>query len=158
MVGNEIDLTGSRVLIADDNEQNRELLDAYLADEGYKILMANDGQQTVDAVAEHQPDLILLDIMMPRMSGYEVCEQLKANPEQRDIPVLMVTALNEMGDIEKAVNSGCDDFLTKPVNQLELKTRVRSLLKVRHLSSERDRLLAYLEEMEQRVLKVKDDN
>lgn len=153
MSGNEIDLSGSRVLIADDNEQNRELLDAYLADEGYEILMANDGQETIDAVGVNQPDLILLDIMMPRMSGYEVCEQLKANPELRDIPVLMVTALNEMGDIEKAVKAGCDDFLTKPVNQLELKTRVRSLLKVRHLSSERDRLLAYLEEMEQQVLR-----
>lgn len=153
MSGNEIDLSGSRVLIADDNEQNRELLDAYLADEGYEIVMANDGQETIDAVGANQPDLILLDIMMPRMSGYEVCEQLKADPELRDIPVLMVTALNEMGDIEKAVKAGCDDFLTKPVNQLELKTRVRSLLKVRHLSSERDRLLAYLEEMEQQVLR-----
>jgi len=149
---NEIDLSGSRVLIADDNEQNRELLDAYLADEGYEILMANDGQETVDSVAANQPDLILLDIMMPRMSGYEVCEQLKADPEKRDIPVLMVTALNEMGDIEKAVKAGCDDFLTKPVNQLELKTRVRCLLRVRHLANERDRLLAYLEEMEQQVL------
>lgn len=156
MSGNEIDLSGSKVLIADDNEQNRELLDAYLADEGYEVLMANDGQETVDMVAAQQPDLILLDIMMPRMSGYEVCEQLKADPEQRDIPVLMVTALNEMGDIEKAVKAGCDDFLTKPVNQLELKTRVRSLLRVRHLSSERDRLLAYLEEMEQQILNHKE--
>lgn len=152
MSGDDINLSGSRVLIADDNEQNRELLDAYLADEDYEILFANDGQETMDVVAAQQPDVILLDIMMPRMSGYEVCEQLKADPEKRSIPVLMVTALNEMGDIEKAVKAGCDDFLTKPVNQLELKTRVRSLLRVRHLASERDRLLAYLEEMEQQVL------
>lgn len=155
MAGNEIDLSGSRVLIADDNEQNRELLDAYLADEGYEVVMANDGQETIDAVEANQPDVILLDIMMPRMSGYEVCERLKADPEKRAIPVLMVTALNEMGDIEKAVQAGCDDFLTKPVNQLELKTRVRSLLRVRHLSNERDRLLAYLEEMEQQILQSK---
>jgi len=148
----ELDLSGSRVLIADDNEQNRELLDAYLADEDYQILMAHDGEETLRVVREQQPDLILLDIMMPRMSGYEVCEQLKADPEYSGIPVLMVTALNEMGDIEKAVDAGCDDFLTKPVNQLELKTRVRSLLRVRHLTSERDRLLAYLEEMEQQIL------
>ena len=139
-------------MIADDNDQNRELLDAYLAEEDYQILMARDGEETLQVVRNHQPDLILLDIMMPRMSGYEVCEQLKADSEFSDIPVLMVTALNEMGDIEKAVIAGCDDFLTKPVNQLELKTRVRSLLKVRHLASERDRLLAYLAEMEQRVL------
>lgn len=155
MSANEIDLSGSRVLIADDNEQNRELLDAYLAGEGYEILMANDGKETMDVVAASQPDLILLDIMMPRMSGYEVCEQVKSNSDTQAIPVLMVTALNEMGDIEKAVNAGCDDFLTKPVNQLELKTRVRSLLRVRHLAGERDRLLAYLEEMEQQILQAK---
>lgn len=155
MSGNDINLSGSRILIADDNEQNRELLDAYLADEDYEILFANDGQETMQVVEAQQPDLILLDIMMPRMSGYEVCEQLKAEPETSAIPVLMVTALNEMGDIEKAVKAGCDDFLTKPVNQLELKTRVRSLLQVRHLASERDRLLAYLEEMEQQVLQVR---
>jgi len=148
----EIDLSDSRVLIADDNDQNRELLDAYLANENYQILMARDGEETLQVVREQQPDLILLDIMMPRMSGYEVCEQLKADTEFSGIPVLIVTALNEMGDIEKAVAAGCDDFLTKPVNQLELKTRVRSLLKVSHLTSERDRLLAYLEEMEHRVL------
>ncbi|MEQ9411214.1 MAG: response regulator [Fuerstiella sp.] len=155
MSSDDINLSGSRVLIADDNEQNRELLDAYLADEDYEILMANDGQQTMEVVEAQQPDLILLDIMMPKMSGYEVCEKLKADPEKRTIPVLMVTALNEMGDIEKAVNAGCDDFLTKPVNSLELKTRVRSLLRVRHLATERDRLLAYLEEMEQQVLQAK---
>lgn len=155
MSPNEIDLSGSRVLIADDNEQNRELLDAYLADEDYEILMANDGQETIDSIEANQPDLILLDIMMPRMSGYEVCQKIKGDLETQNIPVLMVTALNEMGDIEKAVKAGCDDFLTKPVNQLELKTRVRSLLRVRHLASERDRLLAYLEEMEQQVLQSK---
>jgi two-component system alkaline phosphatase synthesis response regulator PhoP len=153
MQHSDIDISSSRVLIADDIQQNRELLEAYLADEGYQILMAADGQQTMQMVDEHQPDLILLDIMMPRMSGYEVCTRLKADPGKRMIPVLIVTALNEPGDIEKAVNAGCDDFLTKPVNRLELRTRVRSLLRVRHLASERDRLLAYLEEMEHRVLR-----
>ena len=153
MMNSEVDISASRVLIADDVQQNRELLEAYLIDEGYEILMANDGQQTMQMVDQHQPDLILLDIMMPRMSGYEVCAQLKADPAKRGIPVLMVTALNEMGDIEKAVEAGCDDFLTKPVHRLELRTRVRSLLRVRHLASERDRLLAYLEEMENRILR-----
>jgi two-component system alkaline phosphatase synthesis response regulator PhoP len=153
MSSTDIDISSSRVLIADDIQQNRELLEAYLADEGYEILMANDGQQTMQLVDQHQPDLILLDIMMPRMSGYEVCSQIKSDPARRGILVLMVTALNEAGDIEKAVNAGCDDFLTKPVNRLELRTRVRSLLRVRHLANERDRLLAYLEEMEHRVLR-----
>ena len=153
MSSSDIDVSSSRVLIADDIQQNRELLEAYLADEGYEILMASDGQQTMKLVDEQQPDLILLDIMMPRMSGYEVCSQIKNDPARRGILVLMVTALNEAGDIEKAVNAGCDDFLTKPVNRLELRTRVRSLLRVRHLANERDRLLAYLEEMEHRILR-----
>lgn len=153
MQTSDIDIFSSRVLIADDIQQNRELLEAYLADEGYEIIMASDGQQTMQLVEQQQPDLILLDIMMPRMSGYEVCSQIKADPAKRGIPVLVVTALNEPGDIEKAVNAGCDDFLTKPVNRLELRTRVRSLLRVRHLANERDRLLAYLEEMEHRVLR-----
>jgi len=137
-----------RILIADDNEQNRELLEAFLSDEDHEIFMAADGQETIEVAQKELPDLILLDIMMPKMSGYEVCQTLKADEETRGIPVLMVTALKEMGDIEKAVKAGADDFLTKPVHRLELKTRVRSLLRVRHLTSERDRLLAYLAEVE----------
>lgn len=140
-------LTG-RILIADDNEQNRELLEAYLSDEGHEILMAADGQQTLEVASREMPDLILLDIMMPRLSGYEVCQQLKRDEKTHQIPVLMVTALKEMGDIQKAVDAGADDFLTKPVHRLELKTRVRSLLRVRHLTNERDRLLAYLAEVD----------
>jgi two-component system alkaline phosphatase synthesis response regulator PhoP len=138
----------ARILIADDNHQNCELLEAYLAQEGYTVDMVYDGQQTLEAIARRQPDLLLLDIMMPKMSGYEVCQTLKSKAETRDIPIVMVTALAEMGDIEKAVNAGADDFLTKPVNKLELTTRVRSLLRVRHLINERDRLLAYLEQVE----------
>ena len=137
-----------KILIADDNEQNRELLEAYLSDEDHEIIMSVDGQQTVEVAQKEQPDLILLDIMMPKMSGYEVCQKLRSDPETENIPILMVTALKEMGDIEKAVAAGADDFLTKPVNRLELKTRVRSLLRVRRLSNERDRLLAYLAEVE----------
>ena len=142
--------TVSKILIADDNVQNCELLDAYLSESGenYSIAMAVDGQDTLNKVEEFQPDLILLDIMMPKLSGYEVCQRLKQQAETRSIPILMVTALNEIGDIERAVRAGADDFLTKPVNRLELTTRVRSLLRVRHLTNERDRLLAYLEEVE----------
>ncbi|QDU38664.1 Response regulator PleD [Maioricimonas rarisocia] len=141
--------SSDRILIADDNQQNRELLEAYLADDGHDIFMATDGVETIDMAVSEQPDLILLDIMMPKLSGYEVCQQLKQDERTRDIPVLMVTALKEMGDIERAVAAGADDFLTKPVHRIELKTRVRSLLRVRHLTNERDRLLAYLAEVEQ---------
>lgn len=138
-----------RILIADDNQQNRELLEAYLVDEGHEILMAADGRQALDMAASRQPDLVLLDIMMPKLSGYEVCQRMKADAKTQNIPVLMVTALRDMGDIEKAVAAGADDFLSKPVHRLELKTRVRSLLRVRQLTDERDRLLAYLSEVEQ---------
>jgi DNA-binding response OmpR family regulator len=138
----------SRILIADDNMQNCELLEAYLADEAYEIEMAYDGQETLSKVRDFEPDLILLDIMMPKLSGYEVCQRLRKNPETKSIPILMVTALNEIGDIEKAVQAGADDFLTKPINRIELSVRVRSLLRVRHLTTERDRLLAYLEDVD----------
>jgi DNA-binding response OmpR family regulator len=84
------------------------------------------------------------------MSGFEVCRRLKADPKTRDIPILMVTALNELGDIERGVESGTDDFLTKPINKLELLTRVKSLLRVRQYKSELDRTLAYLGEVERR--------
>lgn len=143
----------SRILIADDNLQNCELLDAYLTDEPYEIEMAHDGQETLTKVAKFQPDLILLDIMMPKLSGYEVCKRLRADKATKDIPILMVTALNELGDIERAVQAGADDFLTKPVHRLELTTRVRSLLRVRHLTNQRDRLLAYLEEVDGEAVK-----
>jgi two-component system alkaline phosphatase synthesis response regulator PhoP len=140
----------SRILIADDNLQNCELLEAYLSETGepYEISMAYDGQQALKKVAEFRPDLILLDIMMPKLSGYEVCKRLRKDTATHSIPILVITALNETGDIEKAVQAGADDFLTKPVHRLELTTRVRSLLRVRHLTNERDRLLAYLEEVE----------
>ena len=141
-------ITG-RILIADDNQPNRELLDAYLAVDGHEILMAADGEETLRKVRDQDPDLVLLDIMMPRLSGYEVCQRIKQDEQTSKIPVLMVTALKEMGDIEKAVAAGADDFLTKPVHRLELQTRVRSLLRVRQLTNERDRLLAYLREVEQ---------
>ena len=147
MSGPQKPVTG-KILIADDNQQNRELLEAYLADEGHEILMAADGRETLDVAVEHQPDLILLDIMMPKLSGYEVCQRIRQEARTSDIPVLVITALKEMGDIEKAVAAGADDFLTKPVHRIELQTRVRSLVRVRHLKSERDRLLAYIADVE----------
>jgi two-component system alkaline phosphatase synthesis response regulator PhoP len=137
-----------RILIADDHQQNRELLEAFLVDEGHEILMAADGRETLDIATQQQPDLVLLDIMMPKLSGYEVCQRLRQDPRTKDIPVLVITALKEMGDIEKAIAAGADDFLTKPVHRVELQTRVRSLVRVRHLKSERDRLLAYIAEVE----------
>ena len=140
---------GSTILIADDNDQNVELLQAYLDELGCRVVAAYDGQETLRAVADSKPDLVLLDIMMPKVSGFEICRKLKSDPATADIPICMVTALHEMGDIERAVEAGTDDFLSKPVRKWELLTRVRSLLRVRHLKSELDRTLAYLAAVDQ---------
>ena len=139
----------SKILIADDNEANVELIDAYLADlKNCDIAVAVDGQDTLDKVASFQPDLILLDVMMPKLSGFEVCERLKGSAKTRGIMILMVTALNELGDIERAVKSGTDDFLSKPVNKLELLKRVENMLKLRHITDEVERLRRYIEDVD----------
>lgn len=130
------------ILVVDDNEHNLELIQAYLDELGGEVRVARDGSEALESIAASPPDIVLLDIMMPRMSGYQVCERIKQNPATRDIPVVMVTALNEVGDVERAVDAGADDFLTKPVNKLELLTRVRSLLKVRAMKRELDRAQA----------------
>jgi two-component system, OmpR family, alkaline phosphatase synthesis response regulator PhoP len=139
----------STILIVDDNPQNVELLQAFLESLPVKMVTASDGVEALEQVQKHNPDLILLDIMMPRMSGFQVCKKLKDNPQTKDIQVLMVTALNELGDIEQATECGTDDFVSKPVNKFELLTRVRSLLRVRHLKSELERALTYLNEIEE---------
>jgi CheY-like chemotaxis protein len=105
-------------------------------------------RDTLDKVASFQPDLILLDVMMPKLSGFEVCEKLKGDPETRTIMILMVTALNELGDIERAVEAGTDDFLSKPVNKLELLKRVENMLKLHHVTDEVERLRQYIAQME----------
>jgi two-component system alkaline phosphatase synthesis response regulator PhoP len=148
-LNNESFLPQSTVLIVDDNPQNVELLQAFLESLPVKLVTAVDGLDALKKVEEHNPDLILLDIMMPQMSGFQVCRKLKADPKTHDIQVLMVTALNELGDIEQANECGTDDFVSKPVNKIELLTRVKSLLRVRHLKSELERALTYLNEIEQ---------
>lgn len=135
-----VDLSGSTILLVDDNQQNLELIQAYLEALPVEIQTARDGVEAIESIEQHPPDLVLLDVMMPKMSGFEVCQKLKANPETRDIVVIMVTALHEVADYERAVESGTDDFLSKPVNKLELLTRVRSLLRVALLRRRLDQL------------------
>ena len=141
----------STVLVVDDNPQNLELLLAYLEDLDCKTVSATEGAQAVDKAKQILPDLILLDVMMPKMSGFEVCKRLKNDPRTTDIPIIMVTALSELGDIERAIDSGTDDFLSKPVNRLELITRVKTMLKLKHLTDKLERTLAYLTEIESQV-------
>ncbi len=134
------DLSTATILIVDDNQQNLELMQAYLEDLGCRILTATDGDEAIELVESSPPDLMLLDVMMPRVSGFQVCEKLKSQPSTRDIIVIMVTALNEVGDYERAVECGTNDFIAKPVNKHELITRVRSLLELGLLKRQFDQL------------------
>ncbi len=136
------------VLVVDDNPQNLELILACLEDVECRTISATDGYTALDLVRTEHPDLVLLDVMMPKISGFEVCRRIKSNPETEEIPVIMVTALNELGDIERAIQSGTDDFLSKPINKWELVVRVRTMLKIKHLSDRLERTLAYLNEIE----------
>ncbi len=136
-----LDLSQSTILLVDDKRQNLELMQAYLEDLPCTLSLAMDGVEAVEAIERDTPDLVLLDVMMPRMSGFEVCQKIKQSPRTRDVVVIMVTALNEVGDYERAVESGTDDFLTKPVNKVELLTRVRSLLRVRLLKRKLEQVI-----------------
>jgi two-component system, OmpR family, alkaline phosphatase synthesis response regulator PhoP len=139
----------NKILIADDNQANCELMEAYLAGIDCDTAIAVDGQDTLAKVKSFQPDLILLDVMMPKLSGFEVCKKIKSDPAGRRIMVLMVTALNELGDIERAVQAGTDDFLSKPVNKVELLKRVENMLRLKDVTDENERLRRYIESMEE---------
>ena len=143
------------VLVVDDNQQNLELLQAYLEDMDCETVPARDGLEALGIIGKNAPDLILLDVMMPKMSGFEVCKRIKNDPKTADIPIIMVTALNEFGDIERGIDSGTDDFISKPVNKLELTTRVKTMLKLKHLSDKLERTLAYLSEIEKQAQMAK---
>ena len=137
-----ISLEEATILLVDDNPQNLELMQAYLDDLPCAVKTAEDGVEAMKIVENDPPDLMLLDVMMPRMSGFEVCQKIKSNPALRDLIIIMVTALNEVPDYERAVESGTDDFLSKPVNKLELLTRVKSLLRVRLLRKKLDSIIS----------------
>jgi len=138
----------ARILIADDEPVNRELLEAFLADHDYDLEFAEDGQETLEKAVSFEPDLILLDVMMPKFSGFEVCEKLKSDPKTCGVMILMVTALDELGDVERAVSVGCDDYLSKPIHKFELVIRVENLLKLRAVTDELERLRRYIDSME----------
>ena len=117
------------VLLVDDNAQNLELLEVYMEDlPEARVVTATNGLEAMTKVAEESPDLILLDIMMPKMSGFEVCKRVKSDPRTRDIIVVMVTALNETSDIERAAECGTDDYISKPIERKALVDLVRNLL------------------------------
>lgn len=116
------------ILLVDDNEQNLELLEAFLEDVGCTLRRATDGLEALRLIGQKVPDLILLDVMMPRMSGFQLCRRLKSDPATRHVPIVMVTALGEVSDVERAHDVGADDYLVKPVNKPDLIDRVHKWL------------------------------
>jgi class 3 adenylate cyclase len=134
-----------RILVVDDIVANVELLEALLSVQGYEVATAFDGYEALEKALTEDPDLILLDVMMPGLNGFQVCEQLKRQEWTRPIPVVMVTALDQIEDKVRGLDAGADDFLTKPFNKIELLARVRSLLRIRafHNQIEQNRRLLY---------------
>jgi adenylate cyclase len=139
---------GARILVVDDTPLNVKLLADLLRVKGFVVSTAASGPEALDRIAAERPDLVLLDVMMPEMSGYEVCARLRANPETARLPVVMVTSLDAVHERVKGIEVGADDFLSKPVNQPELLARVRSLLRIKELD---DALTGLNRDLERRV-------
>lgn len=126
----------AKILVVDDILSNVKLLEAKLKAEYYTVIIAYDGQEAIDLVAEHQPDIILLDVMMPKLNGFEVCKKLKSDPLTTHIPIVMVTALHDTQDRVQGINAGADDFLTKPIDDTALSARIRSLTRLKMVIDE----------------------
>src|SRR5579863_2648155 len=132
------------VLVADDQVSNRELLDELLSSEGFNVLTCADGAAALEHLNLVNVDLVLLDVMMPHLNGFEVCTKIKANPDTYLIPVVLITALSDKQDRIEGIKAGADDFLTRPVDRAELLARVGSLLKLKHRTDELERAEAVL--------------
>jgi putative two-component system response regulator len=136
-------LTGT-VLVADDQLPNRELMEELLTAEGLKVITAPDGSEALQQIQRESIDLVILDVMMPHLNGFEVCEKIKGNPATYLLPVILVTALSDRQDRIDGIKAGADDFLTRPVDSTQLIARVRSLLKLKQRTDELERAEAVL--------------
>jgi adenylate cyclase len=125
-----------RILIVDDNETNRDILRTRLGRQGYELIEAADGEEAVAAARQHHPDLILLDVMMPKVDGIEACRQLKADADLPFTPIILVTAKADSKDVVAGLEAGADEYLTKPVDQAALAARVKSMLRIKELTDE----------------------
>jgi CheY-like chemotaxis protein len=140
--------TRARILVVDDEAAIREYETALLSELGHEVLTAADGAEALRLAHEKQPHLILLDVMMPELSGIEVCRQLRADPRTRDIRIIVVSAVDAKRALEESIIAGADDFLAKPIHALELMVRVRSILRVRNIPDEGERLEAYVKNLQ----------
>jgi putative two-component system response regulator len=133
-----IGATPATVLVVDDIEANARLLERLLMREGHTVLFARDGDEALERVRRDQPDLVLMDVIMPTLDGFETCRRLKSDPVTRLVPVVLITALQSSRDRVKGLEVGADDFLSRPVNTAELTARVRSLLRIKRFTDELD--------------------
>ncbi|HEX7272032.1 MAG TPA: response regulator [Casimicrobiaceae bacterium] len=134
--------TPARILIVDDNPTNVKVLQTRLAAEGYEVITASDGEEALAAAKQHTPDLILLDVMMPKLDGFEVCRRLRADPSFPFTPIVLVTAMADSKDIVAGLEAGGDEYLTKPVDHAALAARVRSMLRIKQLHDQAEKLAA----------------
>src|ERR1700675_644638 len=131
-------VTGT-ILVADDQAANRELLEELLTTQGFTVITVSDGADVIQELVKTQIDLVLMDVMMPRLTGFQACEKIKNNPDTYLIPVILITALSDRQDRIEGIKVGADDFLSRPVDRTELLARVRSLLKLKHRTDELER-------------------
>ena len=136
---------GDKILVVDDEREIRDLLGRFLMEEGYEVTLASNGKEALDLAEKEGPQVILLDIMMPGISGIETCKRLKAGKKTRFIPIIIATALWDT--CAEAIEAGAEDFVTKPFNLTELSYRVKSILRVRYLTDELERAVAYISEL-----------
>ncbi|HEV8699917.1 MAG TPA: response regulator [Candidatus Polarisedimenticolia bacterium] len=148
------DAPGASVLVVDDDHRNVRLIESILKGSGYRVIKAYNGEEALGMVETEHPDLLVLDVMMPRVSGFELCQRLKGRYETRLLPVIMVTALNALEDKVQALEYGADDFLTKPINKLELLAKVRSVLRVKALQDELERRKSEIEAANQELVRM----
>jgi signal transduction histidine kinase len=144
----------STILVVDDDPRNVRLMESILKSSGYPVLTAEDGEQALEVIARDHPDAVLLDVMMPRMSGLELCRKLRSQYETRLLPIIMVTALNALEEKVQALETGADDFLSKPVNRVEMLAKLRSILRVKALHDEVEQTRLQLEAKNQELIRL----
>jgi len=144
----------SVILVVDDQTQNNDLLEAYLVPEGYEIIKATSGEEALAKLANTEIDLILLDVMMPSMDGFEVTRRIRQDKKNKLMPIILVTALKETEDRIQGIKAGCDDYISKPFDKMELFARIQSLLKIKAYN---DQMSNYRKELESEVISMTDE-